>query len=154
MEEDWPLYIKDHQGHHHQVHLQPHHHIYKRLCSCRENVTIFRVKVFMVSFEVLLAPGEMVWYESAKLVHGRLVLYNFYFGNMYLYFSVFTFDFFVIVLYFVCKFCTAIFESNINQYFLMTTLRERKKSFNFEQFIILSLICYSILIFSILLFYL
>ena len=36
----------------------------------------------MVSFEVLLAPGEMVWYESAKLVHGRLYLFLYIFVFM------------------------------------------------------------------------
>ena len=39
VEEDWPLYIKDHEGESHQV---------------------------------VLAPGQMVWYESARLVHGRM----------------------------------------------------------------------------------
>merc|ERR1719341_1058597 len=54
VEEDWPLYIKDHQGHHHQV---------------------------------LLAPGEMVWYESAKLVHGRMQPFNGkFFDNMFVHF--------------------------------------------------------------------
>jgi len=38
LEEDWPLFIKDHDG---------------------------------TSHKVLLKPGEMIWYESARLLHGR-----------------------------------------------------------------------------------
>ena len=38
VEEEWPLYIKDHEGRSHSL---------------------------------ILKPGDMVWYESAKLLHGR-----------------------------------------------------------------------------------
>ena len=38
VEEDWPLFIKDHKGEDH---------------------------------EVVLRPGDMIWYESARLIHGR-----------------------------------------------------------------------------------
>ena len=41
VEEDWPLFIKDHSGGSHRLVLQ---------------------------------PGEMLWYESARLVHGRQVV--------------------------------------------------------------------------------
>jgi len=54
VEEDWVLYIKDHQGNTHQV---------------------------------VLAPGEMVWYESARLVHGRMQhMRGSYYDNMFLHY--------------------------------------------------------------------
>ena len=55
VEEDWPLYVKDHQGGDHQV---------------------------------LLKPGEMLWFESARLVHGRLKPLNGkFYDNLFVYFK-------------------------------------------------------------------
>ena len=58
---DWPLQIYDHAG---QVSCG-----WCTLHTC--HVTSTLVCDWLQLHHVMLQPGEMVWYESAKLLHGR-----------------------------------------------------------------------------------
>ena len=55
VEEDWPLFLRDHEGEDHVV---------------------------------MMAPGDMVWYESASVLHGRqLPLMGTNYDNLFVHFK-------------------------------------------------------------------
>ena len=72
VEEDWPLFLRDHRGEDHVV--------MRRVSHCGH--------VSRVTCQVFLAPGDLVWYESARVVHGRqFPLRGASFDNLFLHFK-------------------------------------------------------------------
>lgn len=68
VDEEWPLDIMDHQGAEHQVHP--------------DSITVRTMT------QVYLKPGEMLWYESARLVHGRQRPFKgAFFDNLFLHYK-------------------------------------------------------------------
>ena len=72
VEEDWPLFLRDHRGQDHVV--------MRHVSHCGH--------VSRVPVQVFLAPGDLVWYESARVVHGRqFPLRGASFDNLFLHFK-------------------------------------------------------------------
>ena len=72
VEEDWPLFLRDHRGEDHVV---------------MRHVSRVRLRP-RVKCQVFLTPGDLVWYESARVVHGRqFPLRGDSFDNLFLHFK-------------------------------------------------------------------
>ena len=78
VEEDWPLFLRDHRGEDHVV---------MRHVSRVTPWSRVRLRS-RVTCQVILTPGDLVWYESARVVHGRqFPLRGGSFDNLFLHFK-------------------------------------------------------------------